>query len=142
MNELTRITAKQHDMLYWVVKGPEGAVQVAFAQQPPTQWQTLDDGTFPGGWTGRDLGVHSPTSFRSDEAMHDDCPFLPGLCFYAGSSVPAFDLVRQWAAAGYDDEVIWRAAELHYRAVFIDGIIVEAETEEMLARLLDDQDGS
>ncbi|MGW6499358.1 hypothetical protein [Nonomuraea angiospora] len=141
MSGLARITAKQHGMRYWVVKGPEGAVQVAFAQQERTHGWTPDD-MFPDGWTGRDLGVHSPTSFRSDESMHDDCPFLPDLCVYAGSSVPAFDLVRQWAAASYDDEVIWRAAELHYRAVFIDGILIEVELEEMLASLLDDQDGS
>ncbi|MEU4511751.1 hypothetical protein AB0G05_19845 [Nonomuraea wenchangensis] len=132
MTGLERITAEQHGMRYWVVKGLEGAVQVAFAQQPVTQWQALEDDMFPGGWTGRDLGIHSPTSFRSDESMHGDCPFLPDLCFYTGSSLPAFDLVRQWAAAGYDDEVIWRAAELYYRAVFIDGLLTDAELMELL----------
>ncbi|GGK90941.1 hypothetical protein Ppa06_57280 [Planomonospora parontospora subsp. parontospora] len=99
----------------WIVSGEHGAVQIVLSKMEGPDWQ-FDQDVFPAGWSGTYLGYHAPTPLGGEDETEMDCPLLPGgRCFYSGSGLPVMDIARVWAAAGFDDAVIWEAAELAYR---------------------------
>lgn len=137
MTEFTRkMIDEQHDegrtgMRSWVLSGLEGAVQVSFMKLPEIPSYFRDEEVFPGGWTGVDFGYHSPRPLHDGNTSRPGCDFVAGgVCFYAGSSIPAQPLLQEWWKADCDDEVIWLAAELGYRAKFLDELPGEPSFEE------------
>lgn len=135
-------------MRHWVLIGPEGAVQVSFMKLPEIAGYRRAEEMYPGGWTGVDLGYHSLKPLFDDQQTRLLCDYVQSdLCYYAGSAIPAQQIVTEWAQANYDDDVIWRAAELAYRARFIDDLPGEPAFEEkaralglLLGCALDDAD--
>ncbi|GAA1770112.1 hypothetical protein [Nonomuraea bangladeshensis] len=137
MSELERTTIdEQHDggmtgLRHWVLAGPKGAVQVSFMKLPDIPGHFRDEEFFPGGWTGADFAYHALFPLFDGQTSRRACGFVEGgQCFYGGSSVPAQQLVQEWAKADFDDEVIWLAAELGYRAKFLDDLPDEPTFQE------------
>ncbi len=124
---------------HWTLTGPEGSVHVVFMRLPEIDGHWRSEDLFPGGWSGADFGYHSPKPlYPGHESLQEECDLVPGggQCYYSGSSIPAMNLVQQWWRAGQDDEVIWRAAELAYRAKFLDDLPTEPGFEEKMRLLL------
>ncbi|MFI6909682.1 hypothetical protein ACIBKY_51065 [Nonomuraea sp. NPDC050394] len=121
MTDLHRITHTHTDNPIpggrsWIAQGDLGAVQLSLHRMDPDPG--LD--SFPGGWQPTILGIHAPHS-RDDADHHDPaCAYVTGGCYFNGDGELAYGLLQEWARAGYDDDVIWRAIELIYCEVFLD----------------------
>lgn len=110
----------------WLLIGAAGAVQFIANEIPAgTQMRQVYSSftrhrPHPNGalWDGRDLGYHSPRPMHEGMAMMQTCDVIEGQCWYDGSGLQAIELCDEWAAAGYDDEVIWRTLEEHYLYTF------------------------
>jgi hypothetical protein len=84
----------------FVVEGPHGAVEyhaIARAGMP----------------VGIEYHARSP---RWDGDRPRRCPVLGGVCCYPDGTSRGGGLHREYAAAGYDDEVVWRELETRYAA--------------------------
>lgn len=76
--------------------------------------------TDAGIYLATDLGVHHREE-RSSYRHMPECILIDTGCWYSGSSLAAFELARQWADAGFDEQVIRYALEGVYEAEFLDG---------------------
>jgi hypothetical protein len=98
--QTTRSRRDDQTEVRFVVEGPHGAVEYHASIL-----------------SGMPLGIeyHSPRP-QWDGQEPADCPVTVGPCYGDGTSRGAADLHREYAAAGYDDEVIWRELETRYAA--------------------------
>jgi len=108
-------------LVRFVLKGPEGAVQLLFS----TGWflphlrKELRRRGFFGEFSypmAYDLGYHSPRPISGGEVRFDGCEILGGVCYYDGSGLRAVPLVEMLVAEG--EEVVWRELEKFYRETF------------------------
>ncbi|MEU6719866.1 hypothetical protein ABZ897_51145 [Nonomuraea sp. NPDC046802] len=87
-------------------------------------------------WGGFVFGWHSQAPNGEGDKPHtNDCPHVEGgVCFFEGHTSRAEDLAAAWVAGGFNDEVIWAAAEQEMRERFIEPI----DFQELMIRDLGD----
>jgi hypothetical protein len=107
----------------WYLIGPEGAVQLV-AMPLPLPADMIEGyslGVMVDGvrLTGVDIGYHSPVPRRVAQEPMSQCPLYgDGECYYGGTSLGADELLKMWAEAGCNDEIIWTSLEARYIEAF------------------------
>lgn len=120
----------QCDLLRWALLGPRGAVTFAADRYPAGSSLAAFVRDFPGvfaagpdgsAWQGLYVDYHSPRPHYDDHEPQADCDVLEGACFTDGSAMQAHLLLHEWAAADWDEGVIWSELERHYELHFHSG---------------------
>lgn len=101
----------------WTLKGDKGAIHFVATAYPADSdigrvfadlsFTNVHEGTV---WEGRDVGWHLPEgTVNTSDAVYEDCEVLDGRCYYRGSGLAAWDLVKEWAKLGFGDDTVWAA---------------------------------
>lgn len=129
------------DAVRWCLHGPAGTVALmAFRYPPGTQRRVLPRGHFaPDGfvWLPGDYRTHRPPGLLAaddSDGPPGDCDLLPGgRCIVGGYGPHAWAIVSRWAAAGFDDEVLWADLTRRYLIDLDDGVAESLRTIYALA---------
>jgi len=127
--EATTDGAEPMERRRWLLLGPSGAVQfLAFWYPPGSALHSILTRDSPAApyvrdgegalWMGADVGYHSPRPIYDDHDPAGPCDVLEGPCFSDGSALRAGALLHEWAAADWDDEVLWATLTHEYAVLF------------------------
>ncbi len=117
LRRIPRVEDGRPGRFAWYLAGPEGIVQ--FVAGPLDMPLGLRIGVEVEGrhWTGIDVGCHSPRPLYEGQEPMDTCHLFDGVtCYYDGSGLAADELLRRWATAGCDDEIIWAELTERYQS--------------------------
>lgn len=112
-----------HSMeLHFILKGPKGAVQFLVYTGMHLPHVEAELWGKRGEWNpfhpmGADIGYHSPHPvYEGQTAVHSDCQYTGGECYYDGTSLGADEFMPEFLAGG--DSAVWAMLERRYHETF------------------------